>query len=239
VLLGQHFLDTGSVKGAPPCREDAVGATLSLRERVKGGDPVSRSCRGNIFSTPAGERGATGCRERRRRFSVESVVTFLVRPVSAAATYCLRQRILRPHQDISEVAFTGDADTDAGHFAAYDPVSGEIVGVATVLHEPPPATDELAARAAPDLVGTGRPDDAKWWRLRGMAAAEQVRNQGVGTALVAAVITHAANRGGTRLWCYARLPAVAFYRAVGFQSTGEPWEETAIGPHIAMWRPVP
>jgi GNAT superfamily N-acetyltransferase len=141
-----------------------------------------------------------------------------VRQVTAAETYPLRQRVLRPHQTVAEVGSPADADADAGHYAAYR--DGEVVGVVTVLHQSP--DDE--------------PDHRRWWRLRGMATAEEVRGQGVGRALVAAAVAHAVAHNGTRLWCYARLPAAGFYRAAGFETTGDVWQEPALGPHIAMWR---
>lgn len=147
------------------------------------------------------------------------------KPVDAEATYPLRQQVLRPHQALDEVGFPGDHDADTGHFALC--AGDRIVGVVTVLHQPPPAA--IAAPApAPD----------EWWRLRGMAVSEECRHRGAGAALVSAVRDHVAAHQGRALWCHARLPAVAFYRALGFAPAGEPWEEPVIGPHVTMWRPL-
>jgi ribosomal protein S18 acetylase RimI-like enzyme len=146
------------------------------------------------------------------------VVAHDIRQVAADETYPLRQRVLRPHQTVAQVGSPADGDADAGHFAAYQ--GGKVVGVVSVLHQSP----------------DDGPEQAGWWRLRGMATAEEVRGRGIGRALVAAVVAHAVAHDGTVLWCHARLPAVGFYRAAGFEATGEVWEEPAIGPHIAMWR---
>lgn len=151
--------------------------------------------------------------------------TWPVEAVAAEATYPLRQQVLRPHQALDEVGFAGDHDADTGHFAVF--ASGRIVGVATVLHQPPPAAVAIVA-----------PDPGDWWRLRGMAVREECRHQGAGAALVGAARDHVAAHQGRALWCHARLPAVAFYRALGFATAGEPWDEPAIGPHITMWRPL-
>ena len=154
-----------------------------------------------------------------------------VQPVTAEETWPLRQRLLRPHQTIDEVAFPGDHDSGTGHFAVF--TGGRIVGVATVLHQPPPAAIVTAVALSDSPLDT--PD---WWRLRGMTVAEECRHRGAGAALLAAARDHAAAHLGRAMWCNARLPAVAFYRAMGFATAGEPWEEPAIGRHITMWRPL-
>lgn len=71
-----------------------------------------------------------------------------------------------------------------------------------------------------------------------MATVERRRHEGVGRALVDAVVAHVAGHGGSHLWCNARLSAVAFYQAVGFTTTGEAWDVPVIGPHIAMSRAI-
>lgn len=144
-----------------------------------------------------------------------------IQRVPAAATFAMRQQILRPHQRQDEVEFPGDRDPTTAHFAAFDD-SVDIVGTASVRQEPPPWS----------------PAGEQAWRLRGMATAENVRGHGVGRALVAAVIEHVMSGGGDLLWCNARVPAVGFYRRAGFLSWGEPWEEPHIGPHIVMFRAI-
>jgi GNAT superfamily N-acetyltransferase len=149
-----------------------------------------------------------------------------VERINRQDTYALRQQVLRPHQSVAEVGFAGDDDPETGHYAVFSDGADaqRIVGVVTVLRQFP------AARTADD------PD--RWWRLRGMATAEDWRGRGVGSALVAAAVAHVAAHHGTVLWCYARISAVAFYRTAGFVTTGEVWDEPALGPHIAMWRTV-
>jgi predicted GNAT family N-acyltransferase len=145
--------------------------------------------------------------------------------VTAQETYPLRQQVLRPHQSIAEVGFPGEDDPATAHFAQRD-AGGRIVGIVTVLRQDPPAPPITA-------------EELLWWRLRGMATAEDHRGQGVGMALVQAAVAHVAAQQATGLWCNARLSAVGFYRKAGFVTTGEVWEEPGLGPHIRMWRPLP
>lgn len=142
-----------------------------------------------------------------------------VERVPAEVTFRLRQRVLRPHETLDQLALRGDDAPDAGHFAAYDE-AGDVVGTATVRRHPPPWD----------------PDDARAWRLRGMATADGMRSRGVGGKVLAAVIDHVAREGGGLLWCNARTPAVEFYRRAGFETRGDEWLDLVIGPHIVMLR---
>ncbi len=135
-----------------------------------------------------------------------------IRRVPASETFPLRRQVLRPHQSTDELSSAGV------HFAAFH--GAEVIGTAIVIQEASPWD--------PDL------DGAPGWRLRGMATAEEWRNQGVGGALLQAVIAHVGDHGGGLLWCHARMAAVAFYQRNGFATRGEPWVEPIIGPHIAM-----
>jgi ribosomal protein S18 acetylase RimI-like enzyme len=71
-----------------------------------------------------------------------------------------------------------------------------------------------------------------------MAASPEVRNMGVGSALLQGLIAHVGDCGGGVLWCNARVPARGLYERGGMQQWGEIWEEPNIGPHIVMWRNI-
>ncbi|HVE63455.1 MAG TPA: GNAT family N-acetyltransferase [Mycobacteriales bacterium] len=137
-----------------------------------------------------------------------------VRVVSAAETRALRQRVLRPHQTIEDLE---RSDDDAPHFAAYDD-SGRLVACASVRPEPFPGEER-----------------ASGWRLRGMASEPEVRGQGYGAAVLAAVIAHARNDDAAEVWCTARVTARDFYARHGFVAAGDVWEDPAyVGPHLYM-----
>jgi predicted GNAT family N-acyltransferase len=144
-----------------------------------------------------------------------------VEAVPATVTFPLRQRVLRPHQQLEQLALPGDDDPDTCHVAALTP-TGEVVGTANVRREPPPWEAS---------TGAG-------WRLRGMATIWECRGQGIGTRLLEAALSHVVDRGGGLVWCNARVPAQRFYERAGFVTRGESWNDPDVGPHVTMWRYV-
>jgi GNAT superfamily N-acetyltransferase len=139
-----------------------------------------------------------------------------IRPISAAETRPLRQRILRPHQTLAELVHAGDDAPDTLHVGAF--IGAQLVGVASIHREAPPGA-----------VG-------EMWRLRGMAVEASERRRGCGRALVAACLAHATRHGGTVVWCNARIGALAFYQSLGFSISGNPFELPKIGVHYFMSR---
>jgi GNAT superfamily N-acetyltransferase len=144
-----------------------------------------------------------------------------IQRVTAAQTFPLRQRVLRPHDTVDELSFPDEDNADTAHVAAVD--HGTVIGAACVRRETVPWT------TAPSQTA---------WRLRGMATADGRRSQGIGAAVLNAVLEHVACHGGGLVWCNARLGAVAFYERGGFVTRGERWDDPTIGPHIAMQRLV-
>ncbi len=142
-----------------------------------------------------------------------------IRQVDLRAARQMRHDLLRAHQQPWEIVYTGDDAFDSLHVGAFrDEV---LVGIASVMREPPPDTDHPSA-----------------WRIRGMATLPEVRGQGYGGALLERCLSHVLNHGGTLVWCTARVPAAGFYRRYGFESEGDVFELPAIGPHVLMRRSV-
>jgi GNAT superfamily N-acetyltransferase len=141
--------------------------------------------------------------------------------VAATAVHALRQAVLRPHQDVGEMAWPGDDDPRAGHFGVTAPDGDGLAGVATVVPEPHP----------------GDPAQGDW-RVRGMATAPSIRGTGAGALLLEACVEHARAHGGLRVWCTARAGVAGFYERAGFAREGEPFEIPHIGPHVLMSRPM-
>ena len=139
-------------------------------------------------------------------------MTLDVRAVDPAQTRPLRQRVLRPHESLEELA----------------------------SHEPP-GVHAVGAFDGDELVAVGFvcPDgDPGDWRVRGMATAPEFRGRGAGGAILAALIDHARAQGATRVWCNARTPALSLYARAGFQPESEEFEIPGIGPHFVMARRV-
>jgi ribosomal protein S18 acetylase RimI-like enzyme len=133
----------------------------------------------------------------------------------ASDTWPLRQMILRPKQRLEEMQFPGDDALPTRHFGAWD--DERLVGVATVYRESPHGDDI---------------EDA--WRLRGVAVLEEYRRKGVGNALLQACEGHARANGARRIWCNARVTALAFYHKLGFAAEGELFEVPGAGPHYRL-----
>jgi GNAT superfamily N-acetyltransferase len=135
-------------------------------------------------------------------------VTFDVRPVEPALTRPLRQRVLRPHESLEELA----------------------------SHEPP-GVHAVAAFAGEELIAVGFvcPDgEPGEWRVRGMATAPEYRGRGAGAAILEQLVDHARAQGATRVWCNARTPALGLYERAGFERESDEFEIPGIGPHFVM-----
>lgn len=141
----------------------------------------------------------------------------MIRPITAVETRPLRQRVLRPHQTLEELRYPGDDARDTIHFGAF---AGEVlVAIASLYKEAPRDRDEPEA-----------------WRLRGMASAPEVRGGGYGGHILEACLAHARGRGGSFIWCNARVPVADFYRRYGFRVEGGVFDVAGIGPHVYMAR---
>ena len=139
-------------------------------------------------------------------------MTFEVRAVDPAQTRPLRQRVLRPHESLEELA----SHEPAGVYAAGAFDGDELVAVGFVC---------------PD----GEPGE---WRVRGMATAPEHRGRGAGAAVLAQLVEHARAQGATRVWCNARTPALSLYARAGFEPESDEFEIPGIGPHFVMARRV-
>ena len=93
----------------------------------------------------------------------------------------------------------------------------------------------VVAEAAGRVIGTGRllPDG----HIGRMAVLKSWRGQGVGSALLKALLQIASNRGMRRVKLNAQSRAVAFYLSHDFVAEGEEFIEAGI-PHRSMWRDV-
>lgn len=72
------------------------------------------------------------------------------------------------------------------------------------------------------------------WRIRGMATEPGMRERGLGSAVLAALVEIGREEGAFLLWCNARTPALSLYERAGFRSVSEEFEIEGIGPHHVM-----
>ena len=89
----------------------------------------------------------------------------------------------------------------------------------------------LAEDPSGQPIGTGRllPDG----HIGRMAVLRPWRRRGVGTALLQALITQAAQQGFSEVRLNAQVAAIPFYQAAGFETTGQVFDEAGIH-HQAM-----
>lgn len=132
--------------------------------------------------------------------------------VPAAATFPLRQAVLRPHQSVAELAEEEQAYPGSGIYGVVDEVG--------------------------DVVATGTVSPRDGWQVRAMAVAPDRQGQGIGSAVLAALLAHVRRRGGGRVWCNVRIPARGLYEQAGFVAVGDPFDVDHIGPHVVMTREV-
>jgi predicted GNAT family N-acyltransferase len=134
---------------------------------------------------------------------------------TAEQTRPLRRAVLRPHQRAEELVYPGDDAPETLHLAAW--LGDDLVGTASLYREPRPGTD-----------------DARAFRLRGMAVAPEERGSGLGAELLHRCLEHARAQGASVVWCNARTRAARFYARHGFEAQGEEFELPVIGPHYVM-----
>ena len=98
-----------------------------------------------------------------------------------------------------------------------------------------PLCQHVVAEVAGQAIGTGRllPDG----HIGRMAVVRPWRGQGVGSALLEALLRLARDRGMRRVRLNAQSRAMAFYQRHGFVAEGEEFIEAGIA-HRAMWRDV-
>lgn len=136
-----------------------------------------------------------------------------IRRVALAELIDLRHAVLRQGLPRAEAIFAGDDAPTARHYGAFD--GDELLCCAT-LHQ---------------SEWDGRPA----WQLRGMATAPAARRQGLGRRLLAAMEQDLlADNDVFQLWCNARVPAVEFYRVMGWQVVSDVFDIPTAGPHVRM-----
>lgn len=127
----------------------------------------------------------------------------------------LRWRILRAGLARESADFPGDDLPTTLHIGAFD--GDACVGCASFMQN----------------EWNGAPA----WQLRGMAVEDGYRSQGIGQEILVFADQQILQRGYARqLWCNARMPAVAFYRKLGWQTVGAEFDIPTAGPHYKMSR---
>ncbi len=142
-----------------------------------------------------------------------------IREVRVSEVRPLRTRVLRPwFEEGKLLVYDNDEGMAARHFAAVDAVEQRVVGVVSYVRESIPVQGVVAGI-----------------RLRGMAVAEDLQRQGVGSRLLSeSLATLASDHPGSNVWAAARVAVVEFYGHHGFDPVGPRFEIPSVGPHQRM-----
>jgi len=139
---------------------------------------------------------------------LQIITNIQLKEINTTATYAVRQPVLRNGLPIESCALDFDDAPNTMHLGAF--ANDSLVGVLTLISKKQSV------------------------QLRGMAVLEKFQGQGVGKQL----ITHAENlvrqQHTCNLWMNARLIAVPFYEACGYQKQGETFELPYGGTHFKM-----
>jgi predicted GNAT family N-acyltransferase len=144
--------------------------------------------------------------------------TFVVKKVSASATYTVRNKVLRPGRPVSECHFSGDDEKDSFHLGVFK--NEKLIGVASFIKNSNPLFKE-----------------AEQYQLRGMAVLSELKNQGFGASLLIEgeeklknLVSH------PFLWFNARDHAIGFYEKFGYKTVGEKFDVPGVCQHIVMFK---
>ena len=127
-----------------------------------------------------------------------------------SAALRVRRRVFVEGQGVDESLERDGRDDDAIHFVAYD--DGTAIGAARL-----------------------RAIDAATGKVERVAVREPHRGNGWGRRLMAAVETEACDRGLSTLVLHAQTTVEEFYRALGYRTVSDEFEEAGI-PHVEMER---
>lgn len=140
-----------------------------------------------------------------------------IKQISSRQTFEVRQPVLRPGKPVESCIFDGDDLSTTAHFGLYD--NDTLVGVVSVF------------KSKSHLF-----DEENQFQLRGMAVLDSHQKQGIGEKLVHKVEEYISKKGGKLTWFNAREVAVGFYKRMGYNTTGDPFDIGDIGTHYVMFK---
>ncbi len=141
----------------------------------------------------------------------------IVKSISPEETKPLRHKVLWPHIPLQENCVIDiDHREDAIHLGTY-------------LDEKLIAIGSFFSMSSPKIKFQNQ------YRLRAMASDPEFRGRHAAQLLVIHGIEILRSQDIEVLWCDARLTAVPFYAAIGFQKIEDIYEVPLIGPHQFMW----
>jgi phosphoribosylformimino-5-aminoimidazole carboxamide ribotide isomerase len=139
------------------------------------------------------------------------MTNFIIEQIRPELTWKLRQQVLYPESNLSEMAM--EEDNHGYHFAAFK--DNYIVAVVSLFN---------------------KDND---WQFRKFAVDASVQSIGIGKTMLQHITDFAITGGGTRLWCNARDTAIGFYIKYGFSHTGQLFSKNGFNYEILEKQLIP
>lgn len=141
----------------------------------------------------------------------------IIKKIAATETYSVRLPVLRKGKPIESCHFDGDDLESTQHFGLY--LSQELVGIISLFKK-----NNLTF------------SEKNQHQIRGMAVLENHRKKDFGKALIIHSEEECKNQGVDLIWFNARIEAVGFYKKMGYQKEGIPFDIPDVGEHIVMFK---
>ena len=141
----------------------------------------------------------------------------LIKEITAQETLIIRQSVLRHGKPLEACALEGDNLKTTHHFGLFE--SSNLTGIISLFTKTNPIfAENLQAQ------------------IRGMAILEIHRKKGFGEALVKHCEDYCVSRQLVLIWFNARATAVGFYKKLGYEINGNPFDIPEIGEHYLMYK---
>lgn len=147
-------------------------------------------------------------------------MSFKTEFISAAETFNLRSRVLRPGLPTELSHFPGDEASTTIHLGIRDSETSEVICNGTLMQNICPLF----------------PEHTTAYRLRGMATDPNYQGKGLGKILIAFAEEVLKKKQISFFWFNARQSAFGFYEKCGYQMTGELFDIPTVGPHKVMYK---
>jgi len=147
----------------------------------------------------------------------------IIKQITSQETYPVRHPVLRVGRPLEDCAFNGDDLESTIHLGAF--YDKELVAVASLMKNNDATFKELN-----HLM------DDNAYQLRGMAVLQNKQGHGLGKKLLQHAEVTMKEKNVSLLWFNARIIAIDFYKKLGYEINGEPFEIDRIGTHYKMYK---
>ena len=144
-------------------------------------------------------------------------LNYTIKHISATEAYTVRHPVLRKGKPIDSCVFDGDNLSSTFHLGVF--IDNKLIGVCSFFkYNHQLLTEEFQ------------------YQLRGMAVLNTYQNKGLGNVILNYGETLLKEKNMNVIWCNAREKALNFYKKMGYESIGEPFNIKDIGLHYVMWK---